>query len=50
MIYLLGFHSILLSLLYILSTFKLLLTPVHNLSSRYGSSWAIVTGASDGIG
>ena len=30
--------------------YKHLLRPRHNLKTRYGGEWALVTGASDGIG
>ena len=32
------------------AAYKYLIRPSYNLKRRYGENWAVVTGASDGIG
>lgn len=49
--YIIGLHAIALGVYYIGSTLYLIFTAPFNLLQRYGKgSWALVTGASDGIG
>ena len=49
--YIIGFHSLALAIYYIGSTLYLIFSPSFNHITRYGKgTWALVTGASDGIG
>jgi 17beta-estradiol 17-dehydrogenase / very-long-chain 3-oxoacyl-CoA reductase len=49
--YIIGLHALALAIYYIASTLYLIFSSPFNLINRYGrGTWAVVTGASDGIG
>ena len=50
-VYILGSYTILMGLIYLISSIYLVGTKPFDLLTRFGrNSWAVVTGASDGIG
>ena len=50
-VYILGSYTILMGLIYLISSIYLAVTKPFDLLTRFGrNSWAVVTGASDGIG
>lgn len=49
-VYIIGFHALILAGIYIVESIYLMISKPFNLLSRYGKGWALITGASDGIG
>ena len=50
LLYILGFFALISLALYIIPQLLILILPPKNLAKRYGNSWALITGASQGLG